>query len=139
MEDAEEPTPGVGPCLEDTGIVDENISRNLHALLEPTEHNIVDLLLPHEELEVFVRVFIGLDCLHALEVRVRGCGEEGSGKVRELYEKPEFTRIVLEGNCVEAVAPWDPPVRLVRALRLVGLEPPLEPVAYRVVGSLVLD
>lgn len=138
MGDAEEPTPRVGPCLEDTAIVDESTSINLHALLEPTEYNIVDLLIPHNELEVVLRVFIGLRCLHVLEVRVRGCGERAE-VVKKLYEKPEFTSIVLESNCIEVAAPWDPPLRLLGALRLVGIEPPIEPIAYRVVDRFALD
>lgn len=138
MPDAEEPTPGVGPCIEDIGLVKENIARELHVMLEPTEYNVVDLLVPSRELEVFLRVFIGLDCLHALEIHIRGCGKL-VGKVKKLYEEPEFSRVILEGDCMEIVAPADPSLRLVRALRLAGIEAPVEPVAYRVVNKFVLD
>ena len=134
----EEPTPGVGPCLEEWGLTEEEEARILFGLLEPLEVNYVDLLIPHENYEVFLRVFISLDCLHPVEIRIRGCKEHVS-EVKRLYEAPEFTRIVLEGDCIEIGAPADNRIRVLRALSYVGLEPPLHPVAYRLVKKLVLD
>ncbi|MCE4625082.1 MAG: hypothetical protein F7C35_04380 [Desulfurococcales archaeon] len=138
MSSDEEPTPGVGPCLEDWEIVREEEARVLFGLLEPLEVNYVDLIVPHEVYEVFLRVFIGLDCLHLVEIRVRGCGDHVND-IKELYNNPEFTRIVLEGNCIEIGAPGDNRIRVLRALNHLGLKPPLEPVAYRLVKKLVLD
>jgi hypothetical protein len=136
--DAEEPTQRVGPCVEEWGITEEEKARVLHGLLDTIEHNIVDLLIPHERLEVFLRVFIGIDCLHLLELRARGCGENAS-TVKNLADLPEFTRITMEGDCVEVGAPADVKSRIINALKHLGLSPPLEPVAYRAVRKLVLE
>lgn len=136
--DEEEPTPGAGPCLEEWNIVEEETARVLHGILEPTEFNYADLLVPHEKYEVFIRVFIGLDCLHPVELRVRGCGRQAA-EVRRLFEEPEFTRIMLEGDCIEVAAPFDIPVRIERSLDMLDLKPPLDIAAYRMVKWLVRD
>jgi hypothetical protein len=134
----EEPTPGVGPCVEEWGIIEKETARILYGMLEPLDYNYVDLLILHEKYEVFIRVFIGLECLHLVEVRVRGCGETLE-EIKKLSELPEFTRIMLEGECIEIAAPADMKHRVVKALEKIGIEPPVSPVAYRMVTKLVLD
>jgi len=130
--DEVEPTPRVGPCIEETGIIDEETSRQLFALFEPKEHNFIDLLVFEDEgTETFLRVMVGLDCLHVFELHVVGCGEKSVEALKKLYDKPEFTRLVLQGNCVELIAPWNPPMRIKQALRLFNIEIPVVPKAYR--------
>ena len=138
MLDDEEPTQGAGPCIEEWGLVDEETAGTLHGILDTTEYNYADLLVEHGELEVFMRVFIGLDCLRLVEVRVRGCKEKAE-RVKRLFDEPEFTRIALEGECIEIAAPADIRVRVERALAAVGLAPPLRVLAYRLVRRLVLE
>jgi hypothetical protein len=135
---AEEPTQRVGPSIEEWGLVPEEEAKALHSLLDSIEYNIVDLLIPHERLEVFLRVFIGLDCLHLLELRVRGCGSEAA-TVKRLADSPEYTRISMEGDCIEIGAPADVRTRIVNALSKLGIAPPVKPIAYRAVRKLVLE
>ena len=85
-----------------------------------------------------MRVFIDLDCLRLIELRIRGCKEKAEN-VKSLFKEPEFTRIAFEGECVEIVAPADIHVRVENALAAVGLTPPLKILAYRLVRRLVLE
>ncbi len=134
----DEPTPGAGPCVEDWGLLDEEEARQIHAILDAQEYNYYDLLVYEGEYEVFLRVFVGLDCLRLEEVRVRGCGEIAE-RVKELIDLPEFTRIALEGECVEVASPADLRMRIEKALERLGLRAPLSPIAYRAVRRLVRD
>ncbi len=135
-----EPTPRVGPCLEDLGIVEEIDARMAHAMLVNKEYNIVDILLYNDDvLEVYIEVFIGLECLHVLSLHARSCVKEGIEKLKALSEKPEFTRIVLEGDCFEIQAPWEPPFRLKRALDLLGIKGKTSILGYRAVDKFVIE
>ncbi|MEB3844250.1 MAG: hypothetical protein LRS48_01045 [Desulfurococcales archaeon] len=135
-----EPTQRVGPCLEDLDFVEEEDARLAHATLYSREYNIVYLLAgEYEGIEVSLKAFVGLDCLHLLSLHARGCGPEVQGRLKKLYENPEFTKIILEGDCIEIVAPAEPPYRVKRALKLLGIEGKLRLLAYRRAESFVLD
>ncbi|MEB3759926.1 MAG: hypothetical protein GSR72_01680 [Desulfurococcales archaeon] len=140
MVDDQEPTPGTGPCLEELGIVDKEDAIASYALLEPQEDNIVDLLLYSDEgLEVYVQVFIGLDCLHIIALHLRGCGSKSVETLKKYSDKPEFTKIIMEGECIDLEVPPYPRIRIERALSLVNLKPPLPILAYRRVDKFVLE
>ena len=129
--DDREPTPRAGPCLEDTGLVDEEESSNVWSLLYPLEYNIVELLVFEGPPEVVFRVFISLECLEALEARVRACGDTAR-KLLELADEPEVARVAMTSKgCVELVVPFNPPIRVRRALDRIGITTPLAILAYR--------
>ena len=129
--DDREPTPRAGPCLEDTGLVGEEEASNVWSLLYPLEYNIVDLLVYQGPPEVAFRVFIGLECLEALEARIRACGDRAR-ELLELADEPEVARVAMTGGgCVELVVPFEPPVRVRRALDRIGITAPLTILAYR--------
>ena len=129
--DDREPTPRAGPCLEDTGLVDEEEASNVWSLLYPLEYNIVDLLVHEGPVEVAFRVFIGLECLEALEARISGCGDV-AGRLMKLSDEPEVSRVSITGRgCVELVVPFDPPLRVKKALERIGITTPLHILAYR--------
>ncbi len=139
--DDQEPTPRVGPCIEDTGLVEKEEASIAYSMLEPQEYNIVDLLLysTPENVEVYARVFIGLECLNVLSLHIRGCGEKAVEMLKKYSDKPEFYKIIMEGNCIELIAPHTPTIRLIRALSIVGAKTPLPILAYRKVEKFVLD
>ncbi|MEN2999689.1 MAG: hypothetical protein ABDH61_03855 [Acidilobaceae archaeon] len=107
--------------------------RELEAIAYVSPATRIDLLIHAEEqLEAFLILFSGVECLEARELVVRGCGERGGELVKHV-ELPEVARVALEEECVELRVPASPPQRIKEALRKMGLD--ARAIAYRETGE----
>jgi len=130
-----EPTPGASPCLEDLGLVEEEEAGQAWAVLDTKEYNNVDILLYEEPgLSVYVRGFVGPECLTALYLVVEGCGDRAN-KLLEAYEWPEVDKAAVHRRggveCVELYSRPEPPAKARRLLERLGITGGLRVLAYR--------
>lgn len=117
-----EPTQGPPPrCVE--RVLGASWGPVLHGLLYPTEFNYFALVYPLPGGgEAWLILFIGVDCAEVVGLRVVGCGGSRE-KVYGITDWPEVARVEVEGDCVYAVIPGDPPYRVRAALEKLGLTP----------------
>lgn len=117
-----EPTQGPVRCVDRVFGVDWG--QVLHGLLYPVEYNYFAMVFPLEGGgEAWLILFVGVDCVEAVALRVVGCGEARK-RVYSITDWPEVSRVDVEGDCVYAIVPGDPPYRLRAALEKLGVGTP---------------
>ncbi len=128
-----EPTPGAS-CIWEAlrGYIDVDSFLEVYSLAYGREHDYVDILVMDDgKLEAYIKSYVGLDCLELIDLRIRGCGSDALAVLKEYAEWPEVSRIIMEGDCIELVVPPHPPIRVVEALRKLGLKDTITVKAYR--------
>ncbi len=118
-----EPTPGAGPlCVEDLLPSLRAALRDLYLLASSLEYNYYMLILRASGgVRARVLLYVGPRCLEVRGVALEACGESVEA-LKGLADRPEFPVVDVEGGCVSLKAPADPPYRVLRALRLAGVE-----------------
>lgn len=116
-------------CLSDLNMFPQEELNELEAMAYRAEHTLLDLLIWEEgSMSSYLRLYSRHDCVAAVELRVRGCGD-GLSKALSLADWPEVSRVVIEGECAEAVINPYPPARIRGALNKLNVEPRI--LAYR--------
>ncbi|MEM0340725.1 MAG: hypothetical protein QXN05_03860 [Acidilobaceae archaeon] len=126
-----EPTPGASRvCLKDLGILSPELVDEVEAELYVKEETRLELLLHFSDNEELVaEVESAPDCLKIYSLRLRKCN--ASVEVMfELLKWPEVSKVAIEGDCFELIAPGDSAIRLKNFVEKLGLKT-LEVLAYR--------
>jgi len=129
------PTPRASPCLEDLGLVGEEEAQGAWATLDTKEYNTVDVLLYEDpELRVYVRGFVGPECIEARYLVVEACGGK-STQLLQAYDWPEVDKAAAYKSggqeCVELYSRPDPPVKARRLIEKLGITGGFKVLAYR--------
>ena len=138
--DEREPTHGAGPCLEDSGLFDEEDLVELASRVADKEYDFVEVLFHREEnLEAWMLVGIADDdCMRLLRVSVGGCGDR-AGWLLELADEPEVEKVELVKRrgveCVVLHSSGDPPLRVKRLLEKLDMRGPFPVLGYRPAGD----
>jgi len=127
-----EPTPRVGPCVEELLAKSEELDE-INSVVQNREADWVDLLLyDNNEIQFYLRTFVGIDCLHIVQGILESCSEAGKEICKRYVDYPEVSRIDLQGDCIFLFIPHFPSLRIRKFMEKIAIRPE-RILAYRLI------
>ncbi|MDP8002634.1 MAG: hypothetical protein ACP5I6_04840 [Caldisphaera sp.] len=117
-----EPTPGVGPCIEEFLKKSEELDE-INSISQNKETNYVDILLyDNEKLEFYLRTFVGIDCLHIIDGVLESCENDIKDMLKKYADFPEVSKVEMQGNCIRLIIPSTPIIRIKKFLEKINIK-----------------